>query len=224
MPLAVAAVGDGLCPEEIAAAPAVRLFINCARAVAPAFELDAVNAGIVAAICRRLDGIPLALELAAARMPVLSPRALLGRLDRRLPLLTEGPANLPERQRTLRATLAWSHDLPGPAEPALFRRLAAFGGGCTLEAAETICAGDALPATDVLNRLGSLVNASLMQRTIGADGEPRFGMLETIREYASEQLADSGEAEATRARHCEWYVAWAERASPELTRPDQINW
>ncbi|MBV8717650.1 MAG: hypothetical protein JOZ65_21520 [Chloroflexi bacterium] len=106
----------------------------------------------------------------------------------------------------------------------MFRRLAAFAGGCTLEAAEAICAGDAPPATDVLNRLGSLVNASLMQRTIGADGEPRFGMLETIREYASEQLADSGEAEATRARHCEWYVAWAERASPELTRPDQINW
>jgi predicted ATPase len=223
-PLETPPAADGLLLGEVAASPAVQLFVDRARAATPAFALDAGNAGAVAAICRRLDGLPLALELAAARVEVLSPAGLLERLARRLPLLTEGPADLPERQRTLGAALDWSHDLLGPAERALFRRLAAFAGGCTLEAVEAICGGADLPAAEVFQRLQALVDNSLVQRADGVDEEPRFGMLETVREYALDQLDASSEAETVRGRHRDWYVAWAERVSPELTRPDQLAW
>ncbi|HEV8637512.1 MAG TPA: helix-turn-helix domain-containing protein, partial [Chloroflexota bacterium] len=147
--------------QAAAASPAVRLFVERARAVAPAFALDAGNAHAVAAVCRRLDGIPLAIELAAARAGLLEPAALLRRLERRLPLLTGGAADLPERQQTLRRTLDWSHDLLGPAEQILLRRLAVFAGGWTLDAAEAVCGGADLAADDVLERLGVLVDNTL---------------------------------------------------------------
>jgi predicted ATPase/transcriptional regulator with XRE-family HTH domain len=223
-PLAVPLAADDLSLEAVAASPAVQLFAERAQAAAPELALDAGNAGVVAGICRRLDGMPLALELAAARVRLLSAATLLRRLERRLPLLTGGARDLPERQRTLRTALSWSHDLLAPAERVLLRRLAAFAGGCTLEAAEAVCADDDLPVDDVLERFQALVDNSLVQRTTGAGDEPRFGMLETIREYAAEQLSVSGELERVRARHRDWYAAWAERVQPELTGPDQLVW
>ncbi len=182
-----------------AAAPAVRLFVERAQAVAPTFVLDRRNAPAVAAICRRLEGMPLALELAAARVGLLSPEALLRRLERRLPLLVGGAPDLPERQQALRHTLAWSHDLLGPGEQVLFRRLAVFVGGWTLADAEAVCADAELPAGAVLERLQALVDSSLIQvyRLDEPTSEPRFGMLETVREYALEQLAARGEAETS---------------------------
>jgi non-specific serine/threonine protein kinase len=210
--------------EALVATPAVRLFVERARAVSPDFILDAGNAQAVAAICRRLDGMPLAIELAAARVGLLRPEALLRRLEHRLPLLTGGAPDLPERQQTLRQTLAWSHDLLGPAEQVLLRRLAVFAGGWALEAAEAVCTNGELLADDVLERLEALVDTSLVQRAGGSDGELRFGMLETVREYAVGQLEASGEAEAARAHHRDWCVALAERALPELTGPDQLAW
>jgi predicted ATPase/transcriptional regulator with XRE-family HTH domain len=180
-------------PDAIAAAPAVRLFVERAQVVAPDFVLDAGNAPTVAAICRWLDGMPLAIELAAARVRLLRPEALLQRLERRLLLLTRGAADLPERQQTLRHTLAWSYDLLGPSEQALFRRLAVFAAGWTLEAAETVCGGAKLATEEILERLDVLVDNSLVYAAVDVEQEPRFGMLETIREYALEQLAASGE-------------------------------
>jgi len=230
-PLATPAANVDPSLDEVAASPAVQLFVDRARAAAPEFVLESENAQAVAGICRRLDGIPLALELAAAWVRVLSAAALLGRLERRLPLLSDGPADLPERQRTLRATLGWSHELLAPAERVLLRRLAAFVGGWTLEAAEAVCAddtpagsGQALPNDDVLERLQALVDSSLVQPSVGAENEPRFRMLETIREYGVERLVDSGELQRVRTRHRDWFVAWAELALPELTGPEQLAW
>ncbi|MGN6813565.1 MAG: LuxR C-terminal-related transcriptional regulator, partial [Thermomicrobiales bacterium] len=193
---------------------AVQLFIERARAARPNFVLTEENAAPVAAICRRLDGLPLAIELAAARSGLLTPAALLQRLDRRLPLLTGGSRDRPARQQTLRATLTWSHDLLNPAERALFRRLAVFTGGATLAAVEAICAED---AGAVLDGVQALVSQGLVYRRedTSAD-EPRLGMLETIREYAAEQLAASGEANAIRQRHAAYFVALAEEAAPAL--------
>jgi predicted ATPase len=230
-PLATPAADGGLTLAEVAASPAVQLFAERAQAAAPEFRLEAENADAVAEICRRLDGIPLALELAAARARVLSSAALLRRLERRLPLLTGGPADLPERQRTLRSTLTWSHDLLAPGEQTLFRRLAVFAGGWTPDAAEAVCADDpsagsaqATPAHQVFDYLGSLVDKCLVGRAGGVDDEPRFGMLATIREYAEEQLEADDEADLVRARHAEYYGALAERAAPLLRGPAQIAW
>jgi predicted ATPase/transcriptional regulator with XRE-family HTH domain len=205
--------------ETLAAAPAVRLFVERARAVVPEFELDLSNAPTVAAICRRLDGLPLAVELAAARMGLVSPEDLLRRLQQRMPLLTGGPVDLPERQQTLRMTLAWSHDLLGLGEQVLFRRLAVFVGGWTLSAAEAVCASDDLPMHEVLDGLGALVDSSLVQRTGKSGGEPRFRMLETIREYASELLAGSAELAATARRHRHWCLALAAPLAAEVPHP-----
>src|SRR5262249_4822384 len=150
--------------EALAATPAVRLFMDRARAVVPDFQLDGATSAHIAAICRQLDGIPLAIELAAARVDLLGPEALLQRLGRRLPLLSGGAPDLPERQQTLRQTLAWSHALLEARELALFRRLAVFMGGWTLEAAEAVCSDALLAADDVLDRLANLVDASLVQQ------------------------------------------------------------
>jgi predicted ATPase len=180
---------------------AVALFVQRARRVQPDFESDAA----VAELCLRLDGLPLAIELAAARVKVLTTAQLLARMDRRLPVLTGGPRDLPERQRTLRATIEWSHDLLTPEEQSLFARLAIFQGGCTLEAAVEVCDAD-------LDVLAALVDKSLVRR----DGD-RFGMLETIHEYAAELLTESGEEDAVCERHAEHYLARAREIA--ATRP-----
>jgi predicted ATPase/DNA-binding XRE family transcriptional regulator len=211
-------------PEDVAAAPAVRLFVQRAQAVAANFELEPGNAGAVAAVCRRLDGMPLAIELAAARAGLLRPAALLQRLERRLTLLTHGAIDLPPRQQTLRQTLAWSYDLLRPAEQTLFRRLGVFAGGCSLDAVEAVCAFDDALGEDFLEPLGALVDNSLVYQTADANQEPRFGMLETLREYAGERLTDSGEAEAIRRRHANFYLELAEEAKPTPTGSGEARW
>jgi predicted ATPase len=188
----------------------------------PEFALTAQNAADVPAICQRLDGLPLALELAAARIRLLSPRALLARLERRLPTLVDGARDLPERQRTLRATLTWSHDLLPTAEQRLFRRLGVFAGGATLEAVEAVCCHDCLG--DVLESLTALVDHSLLLPREAGTGEPRFGMLETIREYALEQLAASGELTATEQAHAQYYLTLAQAGELALRGPEQVQW
>jgi predicted ATPase/DNA-binding SARP family transcriptional activator len=196
--------------EELAANDAVRLFTARARAVDPDFELDDDNAGAVAQLCGRLDGLPLAIELAAARSKLLSPQAMNQRLDQALDLLVGGAQDLPDRQRTLRATLEWSYGLLDEAERRLLSRLAVFSGGWTLEAAEAVCGGDGL---DVLHCLASLVDESLVRRLRRPAGEARFAMLETIREFALELLETSGEGEAIRLRHCEHVLARVEEGA-----------
>jgi predicted ATPase len=183
-------------------AAAVQLFVARARAVRPDFALADENAPVVAGICRRLDCLPLAIELAAARVTILAPAALLVRLERRLPLLTGGPRDLPARQQTLRDALAWSHDLLDPAEQVLFRRLAVFVGGFAPEAAEALAGAG-------LDDLASLVGKSLLDRQED-DREPRFAMLETIREYGLERLAAAGELADLRRQHTAYFVALAE--------------
>ncbi len=225
-PLALPAAGQEADPTALATVPAVALLLERARAVRPDFRLTPENAPAVAAICARLDGLPLALELAAPRLKLLSPAALLARLDRALPLLVGGAQDLPERQRTLRATVAWSHDLLGAGERAPFRRLAVFAGGWTLAAADAVCApadegGEPLEALDGLS---ALIDNSLARPLAGAGGEPRFGMLETIREYATEQLAASGELAAAQRRHADYYLALAERVEPALVGAEQVAW
>jgi predicted ATPase/class 3 adenylate cyclase/Tfp pilus assembly protein PilF len=220
--------GEAPTVAEAAAAEAVQLFIERATAVRPDFALTAENVAAVAAICRRLDGLPLAIELAAARVRLLSPEAILARLDSRLGLLTGGARDLPERQQTLRAAIAWSHDLLETAEQALFRRLAAFAGGWTLEAAETIAAAVAEPAVSVIDGLEILVDNSLVYqrddpRQTRAD-DPRFAMLQTIREFGREQLAASGEEAAIRAAHGEYFLRLAVAAASELTGRDAVSW
>lgn len=210
---------------ERAHQPAVALFEQRALAVAPGFALTAETTPVVAAICRRLDGLPLALELAAAWVKVLSPQQMLARLDRALPLLTGGARDLPARQRTLRDTLAWSHALLTPAERALLRRAAVFAGGWTLAAAEAVCAAPDEPA--VLPGLAALVEASLIQSSaLAADTarEPRYTLLETVREYAAELLAASGEEEAMRGRHAAYFLALVEEAQPHLVGPEEGAW
>ncbi|HEY0603934.1 MAG TPA: tetratricopeptide repeat protein [Herpetosiphonaceae bacterium] len=206
--------------EQVAA---VSLFTARARAVKPDFRLTQANAPIVAEICARLEGLPLAIELATARLKLLSPQALLTRLSNRLTLLTEGTRNLLAHQQTLRRTIDWSYDLLTPTEQTLFRRLAVFVGGWTLEAAEAVCTGGRI-ADSVLDGLASLLDQSLIQQTLGADGEPRFEMLETIGEYAREQLDADDEAETLRQRHAAYYLKLAEQVEAELLGPTQAQW
>ncbi|HEY3577568.1 MAG TPA: BTAD domain-containing putative transcriptional regulator [Gaiellaceae bacterium] len=206
--------------EQLAANDAVRLFAARAGAVDPEFQLDEENAAAVAEVCARLDGLPLAIELAAARSKLLPPETMNRRLDRALDLLVGGAQDLPGRQRTLRATLEWSHGLLDDAERTLFARLAVFAGGWTLEAAEAVCVGDGI---DVFETLASLVDESLVRPIRRPTGEPRFRMLETIREYAGELLEASGEEGTLRRRHGEHYLerveeataAWHAGADPE---------
>jgi predicted ATPase/transcriptional regulator with XRE-family HTH domain len=223
--------------ESSAAAPlaglagvaAVRLFVERAAEVRPGFSLTAENAGAVAAICRQVDGLPLALELAAARTKILPPATLAARLAQRLPLLSGGARDAPERQQTMRQAIAWSHDLLSDPEQALFRRLSVLAGGCTLESAAALAAG--LSGHDdedgVLDGLTALVDQSLVryeETTARGVAEPRFALLETIREYALEQLEASGEAEGIRRAHAAYFLSLAERAEPELTGPAQAEW
>jgi predicted ATPase/class 3 adenylate cyclase len=221
-PLAVPDPELRLSPEGLVGSEAVGLFVDRARAVKPDFAVTAANAPMLAEICRRLDGLPLAIELAAVRMKLLSPEAMLGRLQQRLPLLTGGARDLPARQQTLQATIDWSYRLLAPREQRLFARLAVFAGGCTLEAAEAICEleGDA----DVLAGLDSLLDESLLRRSDGHQSEPRVGMLETIREYALALLEASGEAAVLARRHASYFLALAERAELLLSGPQQAMW
>lgn len=209
---------------ELARIGAVALFLARARERIPGFALTSANAAEVAAICTRLDGLPLAIELAAARAALLSPRMLLARLDHRLALLTDGPRDLPERQRTLRATIDWSYALLDVSEQLLLGRLAVFAGGWTLEAAEQVSAAVGPLAVSVLDGLSALLTRSLIQRTAASEGEPRFSMLETVREYALERLTERGESELAQAAHASYFVALAEQAEPYLHGPDQIAW
>ena len=192
---------------------AVELFGDRARAVAHGFEPDAATAEI----CRRLDGLPLAIELAAARVRLLPPVDMLARLERALPLRTGGARDAPSRQRTLRATIDWSYDLLTDDERRLFRSLAVFAGGCDLEAVEAVCAGD-------VNVLESLVQKSLVLQRLGVGGSARFLMLATIREYAEELLAAAGEEAGMRARHADHVRALVERAEPHLLAGGQVEW
>jgi predicted ATPase len=198
---------------DLATNPAIALYAARARATSPGFSLTTTESAAVAAICRRLDGLPLAIELAAGRTKVLPPEALLAQLDRGTGVLTSGPRDAPARHQSLAAALAWSHGLLGHAERALFRRLAVFRGGWTLEAAETVCAGDGLPAGAVLDGLAILADQSLVLSPVGGGAHPRFEMLETIREYAGEQYEDADEAEAVAARHAACFLAMAEAAA-----------
>jgi predicted ATPase/class 3 adenylate cyclase/Tfp pilus assembly protein PilF len=214
----------GVPPSALIEYPAIRLFVERAQAVKPDFTLTEANAADVAAICRRLDGLPLAIELAAARVRVLPPGQLLTRLDKRLKVLTGGNRDLPARQQTLRAAIEWSHDLLDPDEQALFARLAVFSGGCTLEAAEAVCGGSGDLALDVLDGLDSLTQKSLLRPEDVADGEPRFTMLETIREYGLERLDATDDAETVRRAHADYFLTLAETAEPQLTSSDQVAW
>lgn len=200
--------------EQLTEYAAVRLFIERAQAVKPDFQVTNANAPAVAEICHRLDGLPLAIELAAARSKLLAPQALLARLNRRLTLLTGGARDLPARQQTLRNTIDWSYSLLDEAEQRLFIRLAVFMGGCTLEAVEAICNADDL-ALDTFEGLASLVDKSLLRQMEGLNDEPRFVMLETINEYAGERLKQQGDR-AVHRRHADYYVAFAEQAEAEL--------
>ena len=203
---------------------AVALFIHRARAVKDDFAVTNQNAPAVAEICARLDGLPLAIELAASRAKLLTPEAILGRLGHRLPLLTSPTRNVPERQRTLRGTIDWSYELLDEAERRLLARLSVFAGGCTFEAAETVCDPEGELGIDCLDGLASLVDKSLVKRTETPEGEPRFRMLETIREYSSERLAESGESNEIARRHARYFMELAEKAEPHLLAQDQAVW
>jgi non-specific serine/threonine protein kinase len=200
----------------------VRLFITRAQAVKPDFAVDNENAPAVAEICHRLDGLPLAIELAAARVRMLPPQALLARLEQRLPLLTGGARDAPERQRTLRNTIAWSYDLLSEDEQTLFRRLAVFAGGMTLGAAEAVVnpAGD----LNVFSGVEWLIEHSLLRQDRGIAGEPRFTTLETIREFGWERLHECDHVQEMRARHAMYFATLAEQADAEGRGPESAAW
>lgn len=209
--------------HPLAQVEAVQLFVQRAQAVRPGFEITEDNADAIAELCIRLDGLPLAIELAAARVRVLSVRELTARLVHRFALLTSVTRNLPPRHRTLHATIDWSYDLLGPEERALFARLSVFRGGFTAESAAAVC-GQGREG-DVLGKLESLLTKSLLVQEDGLDGVPRFAMLESLRMYAGERLEESGDAETYRRRHAATFAALAAEADPRLRGgPDQATW
>ena len=220
-PLALPPTTRNPTEDEVLKASSGRLFLERARAVSPNFEVTEENAAAIAAICWRLAGIPLALELAAAKVRFLDPASLLSRLDRALS--GAWARDLPERQRTMRTTLDWSHELLSDGEKALFRRLSVFAGGFALGAAEEVCVLDESGAGEILELLGQLVEQSLVTARPDADGS-RYGMLEPVRQYAKEKLQESGEAAATRERHAEHFLALAQIARPELLGPRHAVW
>jgi predicted ATPase/class 3 adenylate cyclase/Tfp pilus assembly protein PilF len=210
--------------ERLTQYEAVGLFVERARALKPDFSITNESAPAVAEICVRLDGLPLAIELAAARIKMLPPRAMLQRLGSRLKLLTGGARDLPERQRTLRATIEWSHALLDEGERVLFARLSVFSGGRTLEAIEAICDAEGDLPVETFEGVSSLLDKSLLRQEEGPDGEPRFVMLETVHEFAREKLRQSAEAEEIKRVHAEYFLNLAEEADPELRGPDQLQW
>ena len=210
--------------KTLARVPSVNLFIQRAQTYQYDFQLTSGNAATIAEICLRLDGLPLAIELAAVRVKVLAPQTLLGRLDRRLQVLTGGARDLPERQRTLRNMLAWSYELLTSEEQRLFRRLSVFASGCTLKAIEAVCAAPGDEPGYVLEGVASLLDKSLLQQTEQEGPEPRFMMLETIREHGLEVLAASGEMESTRQAHAHYFLQLAEEAAMHLTSGEATHW
>ena len=203
---------------------AIELFAQRAAAVWPDFAVTSDNAEAVQEICSRLDGLPLAIELAAARTKILSPSAIMDRLHSRMELLTGGALDLPERQQTLRKAIDWSHDLLNAEEQKLFRRFSVLVGGCTLEAVEAVCNTQEDLGIDLFEGLSSLVDKNLIQRMDRARAEPRFAMLETIREYAFECLVDSDEQPATRRAHAAYCLVLAEEGNPELSAAGRAGW
>jgi predicted ATPase len=236
-PLACPAPTGNETADALLQYPAVALFVQRAQEVQPAFALTQTNEAAVAEICHRLDGLPLALELAAARIRVLSPEAMLGRLGKRLALLTGGPRDLPVRQQTIRATIAWSYDLLHPDEQALFRRLAVFAGDFSLAVATAVGvptavdvergaegSGDADAVASALDLLTLLVEKNLLRQEEGPDGEPRFRMLNTVHEFGLEQLEASGDAHDAHRALATFYVAFVEEAAPRLQRSGRERW
>lgn len=222
-PLSLPTAGDTGPGDEVLRSPAVQLFVQRGLAVYPALEVSGSNARLMADICRRVDGVPLAIELAAARLTHLSLPGIYERLERRLPLLTGGGRDRPTRLQTMRDAITWSHDLLSPAEQVLLRRLAVFINGCTLEAAEAVVSGPEVAGSapgDVLDLIAALVEASLLRTETQVDGSLRYRMLETIREFAEEQLLASGEANAVRQRHAAWFTALAGQFELAELRPD----
>jgi predicted ATPase len=216
-PLAVAEAAPSPETDGLAESPAVRLFAERAGAIVPNFAVSDDNVRVLTDICRRLDGLPLAIELAAARVKVLPPAAMLDRLERRLPLLAGGSRDLPARQQTMRDAIAWSYDLLSPDEQRLFRRLAVFAGGFTLEAAGAIAALQGDAGIDTFDGIAALVDKSLVRLDAEPGREPRYGMLETVREFAVERLEASGDGDAPRNRHMAYFVDLAESLTAELT-------
>jgi predicted ATPase/transcriptional regulator with XRE-family HTH domain len=224
-PLPVPGPGPQASVFQLATNPAVDLFLRRAQAVKPDFTLDAVNATAVAAVCRRLDGLPLAIELAAPWIRVLPPAAMLERLDSGLTLAMAGARDLPARQHTMRDTIGWSHQLLNPHLQTLFRRLAVFEGGATLPAVEAVARGSGDRSDiDVLETLQELQRHSLIQVDDAPAGEPRIRMLSTIREFAAARLAESGEADTVEGRHLGYYQTLAEEATAHLFGPDAAAW
>ncbi|MGH2558527.1 MAG: LuxR C-terminal-related transcriptional regulator [Thermomicrobiales bacterium] len=255
-PMALPEPGRRLTPTDIQQAEAVDLFVQRATAANPTFTLHKENAATIAEICARLEGLPLAIELAAARLRFLSPKALLAQLSRRFTLLSGGAQDLPARQQTIHDTIAWSYDLLTPNQQATFRRLAVFTGGFTLDAADAVASAQCpvpsaqpqaktslgqadsarlehQPATtnwalgtghSALDHVAALIDHSLVLARDRDDDQPRYAMLETVRDFASERLAAAGEEVDARSRHAAWYTTFAETAEPELNGPDQLLW
>jgi predicted ATPase len=210
--------------EGLSRCPSVALFLQRAAAIKPDFTLTEENAASIAEICLRLDGLPLAIELAAARVRTLTPKAMLNRLACRFELLTGGKRDLPERQQTLRAAVEWSHELLSAEEQKLFRRLGVFVNGCTLEAAEAVCNAAEDLNISVLDGMESLAGQSLILQTQAQDGETRFTMLETIREYAVERLAASADELVTRRAHAAYCLVLAEEGGAQLSSAEHEAW
>jgi len=232
-PLALPDPADFADVHIVAQTPAVALFVARAQAARPSFTLGSENVAQVAEICIRLDGLPLAIELITARLATLSPADLLQRLDHRLDMLTDGPRDLPAHQQTLRAAIAWSYQLLDPDAQALFRRLSVFVGGWTLEAAVAVCADAGASGSDestiaahtsIVDGLTALYDQSLLRQTAETKTEPRWTMLETVREYALERLVESGEAQAIQERHAHFFLRLAEAAEPQHEGPQQAAW
>jgi predicted ATPase/DNA-binding NarL/FixJ family response regulator len=223
-PLPVPGPGSGSRLAEVERCESVALFAARARAVAPDFALTQDDADVVAELCRRLDGLPLALELAAARVRVLSPAQILQRLTKRYALLSRGSRTAPERQQTLRASVEWSFDLCAKPERLLWARSAVFVGGFELDAVEGICADEKLPAGDLLDVMAGLVEKSILVRADSDSGTARYRMLETLRDYGQEKLQDSGESDELRRRHRDWHQELVARAGAEWVSDRQADW
>jgi predicted ATPase/DNA-binding CsgD family transcriptional regulator len=223
-PLALPDLRNLPTPDRLMQYGAIRLFVARAQAVQAAFAMTDENAPFIVAICQQVDGLPLAIELAAGRSKLFSPQALLPRLKSRLKLLVGGARDVPDRQQTLRKTIDWSYDLLEEAEKTLFRRLAVFVGGSTLEAAGAVCNAEEDLEEDVLDAVAILVDKSLIRQEEQADGEPRLLMLETIREYALERLQASSEAEAMRRQHATFFLRLSEEAEPKIRSAEQSIW